>query len=222
MGIARRTMPDMVSPLLPAVLAAAMTFVSAPPTPTDVALAAGVVAPALCSGSRRTPVCEGASLRERLLAPPADLADVSPTAPIVVLGKAMGPDGLPTDELVARVRAGAALADSRPEAPLVVTGTPGETAFMRGALTGRRVLVEDASHTTLSNARNTRAMIPDSREIIIVTSDYHARRALADFRLAFDPDTRIAVYPVAIPGAAPEPEANAYRDAALWLAGFIV
>lgn len=127
---------------------------------------------------------------------------VSAQAPIVVLGNGLNPDGSVHPNLKNRLAAAAQLAKQRPDAPIVVSGGPlvggyVEAHAMRDWLAEQgvaeeRILVEDRSFSTVSNARFTRALLPEATEVIVVTSRDHVHRAVVDFTLAFGPDAQVA------------------------------
>ncbi|MDL9935204.1 YdcF family protein [Gordonia sp. ABSL1-1] len=128
----------------------------------------------------------------------AIVPDVSPKAvsgnvAIVVLGYGLNGNGTMANELVRRVTAGRAQAELTSAAPVVVTGGAPkkgvtEAAAMRKWLVEHdvadsRILVEDKSGSTVANAQNTAAILAGRgiRDIVLVTSPNHIRRAAADF-----------------------------------------
>lgn len=83
-----------------------------------------------------------------------------------------------------------------------------------------RILVEDQSFSTVSNARFTRDLLPEAAEVIVVTSRDHVHRAVVDFTLAFGPDARVAGVgapndpPTVVPGTRGD-----YLDVMKWCLG---
>lgn len=126
----------------------------------------------------------------------------SARAPIVVLGNGLNPDGSLHPNLENRLLAATELAKRRPGAPIVVSGgllVGGyvEAHAMRDWLVEEgvaegRILVEDRSFSTVSNARFTRELLPEATDVIVVTSRDHVHRAVVDFTLAFGPDAQVA------------------------------
>lgn len=155
---------------------------------------------------------------------------VSAQAPIVVLGNGLNPDGSVHPNLKNRLAAAAQLAKQRPDAPIVVSGGPlvggyVEAHAMRDWLAEQgvaeeRILVEDRSFFTVSNARFTRALLPEATEVIVVTSRDHVHRAVVDFTLAFGPDAQVAGVgapndpPTTLPGLR-----GTYLDVLTWYLG---
>ncbi len=107
---------------------------------------------------------------------------------------ATGPIGKPDDpELVvvlgggnlARATVALQLAERFPDPPVVVTGDGGyqQAALRRGGLDPARIVVEPNATSTLENARLTAPWIGKAEgQIVLVTNDFHAPRALAVFR----------------------------------------
>lgn len=62
----------------------------------------------------------------------------------------------------------------------------------------RAILLEEGSATTYQNAVNSRALVPNARTIILVTSSYHQRRASLTFREAFGPGVTIVNAPAPV------------------------
>lgn len=82
-----------------------------------------------------------------------------------------------------------------------------------------RIVAEDRSWTTLSNAAESRRLLPDVTSLVLVTSGSHLRRAVVDFTAAFGPGTAITGTPAPEPAEAPDADAqrrDTYRDALLW------
>ena len=146
-------------------------------------------------------------------------------APIVVLGNGLGTDGAVHPNLLNRLVAARDLALARPTATVVVSGgaTPDgfvEAEVMRdwlvdNGVSAGRILVEDRANSTVTNARYSRELLPDTGAVIVVTSENHIHRAVVDFTLAFG--TEVAGVgapndpPTAMPGLL-----WTYRDAVNW------
>lgn len=92
-----------------------------------------------------------------------------------------------------------------------------EAELMRRAWTGRaaRLLLDDGATHTAHNAAHVAALArrEGAREVLLVTSRWHAPRALAFARLAL----RGAGIPVSVSGApGPRPRGAVAREALLW------
>jgi len=138
------------------------------------------------------PLLAGAALDDH--AGPVERRDA-----IVALGAPLTPDGQPSPILAERCALAAALWQ-RGGAPLVVV-TGGRTrAAPRSEAAGMAeavhalgvptaaIVVEDASTSTVQNARGVRALLPDARRIWVVTQRFHSRRAQRLFvREGFEP-----------------------------------
>lgn len=116
---------------------------------------------------------------------------------ILLLGVALGPEDSATDELRARVCAAARAYRERGPLRVVACGgiTEGhrvpEADVMAGLLEGegvaaRDILREDASRTTMENFTCAARLLGGARgkRVLVVTSDYHMRRALMTARRA--------------------------------------
>lgn len=115
---------------------------------------------------------------------------------VLALGVALGPDGEPTKELIARADAAArALALAPEDAPLVLCGgcpsglACAEAEAMRALMLARgvpdsRLLLEDCSTDTMENMRFAARLLGGAKgkRVLVVTSDYHMRRALMTAR----------------------------------------
>lgn len=156
-----------------------------------------------------------------------DYAD--PTTHITVLGGGVGDDGTLPDVVLDRLETGLAEATANPGAPILVTGGDTgngvtEASSMRAWLVDAgispdRIVAEDRSWTTLSNAAESRRLLPDVTSLVLVTSGSHLRRAVVDFTAAFGPGTAITGMPAPEPAGAPDADAqrrDTYRDALLW------
>lgn len=113
----------------------------------------------------------------------------------LVLGVELDEDDAPTEELARRVMAAARAYRSGACASLVLCGgcLPGHRrseaevmARMLAALgVPKRVLIwEDQSRDTMENCRNAAALLGGTGRVLVVTSDYHLRRAVMTARRA--------------------------------------
>lgn len=100
--------------------------------------------------------------------------------PILVLGsKTDGGRAQPV--LAARLRTAAAVAAERPGVPVVVSGR-GESDVMardlrQAGVDPARIVAEPLATSTNENLEHARRLFPDAGGFIVVTSNYHARRA---------------------------------------------
>jgi len=114
---------------------------------------------------------------------------------IVLLGVELGSDDRPTQEMHARAKE-AAIQYAAGAAPVIVAcgGTlqghaVSEAEVMAGLLTalgvpGESILLENQSQDTMGNMRFARALLGGRRRVLVVTSDYHVRRAVMTARRA--------------------------------------
>lgn len=116
---------------------------------------------------------------------------------ILLPGVELGDGDAPTDELLARADAAAAACASHPGAPVVVCGgvLPGharaeadvlaELLALRG-VADARIIREDRSQNTAENMRFAARLLGGARgrRVLVVTSDYHVRRAVMTARRA--------------------------------------
>ena len=113
----------------------------------------------------------------------------------LVLGVELDADDAPTEELARRVMAAARAYRGGACASLVLCGgcLPGHRcseaevmARMLAALgVPKRVLIwEDQSRDTMENCRNAAALLGGTGRVLVVTSDYHLRRAVMTARRA--------------------------------------
>lgn len=113
----------------------------------------------------------------------------------LVLGVELDADDAPTEELARRVMAAARAYQGGACARLVLCGgcLPGHRrseaevmARMLAALgVPKRVLIwEDQSRDTMENCRNAAALLGGTGRVLVVTSDYHLRRAVMTARRA--------------------------------------
>ncbi|MDR7330709.1 YdcF family protein [Corynebacterium guangdongense] len=161
------------------------------------------------------------------IAPPET---VPGSAPIVVLGNGLAPDGSVRPNLANRLEAARQLAVQRPAAPVVASGGPTADGYVESHAMKRwlidagvapeRILTEEQSYSTVSNARLTRALLPEAREVLVVSSQDHVHRAVVDVTLAFGPGARVAgVGAQNDPPAAMPDLSGVYRDAVAWYLG---
>lgn len=106
-------------------------------------------------------------------------------------------------ELRARLDAAREEAERAPDAQVVLTGgrsnpdVPAtEARVMADALLAQglprgRMLLEERALDTIGNAFFCRVLLPDARELRIVTSCYHLSRATAAFRACFGPSVDV-------------------------------
>ncbi|WP_295625296.1 YdcF family protein [uncultured Corynebacterium sp.] len=159
--------------------------------------------------------------------PEPDYSD--PTTHLTVLGGGVDPDGTLPTKVVQRLDAALAEAEANPDVPILVTGGDTgtgvtEASAMRAHLIDHgiaadRIVVEDRSWTTLSNAAESRRLLPDVDALVLVTSQSHVHRAIVDFTAAFGPDARITGVAAPETPAGPdldEQRDEIYRDALLW------
>lgn len=120
------------------------------------------------------------------------------TTDIVILGAGLFPDGGVRPVLQERLRTGLRLANEYPTARIVVTGgvpQSGRTEaramgdWLRGAgVAPYRITEEGNSASTVQNAQNTARILRDrgSTGAVVVTNDFHLKRAVLNFRQAVD------------------------------------
>lgn len=127
----------------------------------------------------------------------------------LVLGMALE-NGEMTDILKARLDAACVLLVSQPSASAVLSGGKGEAELMEGYLTGKgifqeRLKKETSSVSTAENFEFSKALLEG--ETVIVTSDFHARRALSIAKRA---GVNACAYPVR--STAPQRLAGSVRE----------
>ena len=120
--------------------------------------------------------------------------------PTVVLGARVFEDGTPSAALAGRVETAVQLFRDGKTTRLVLTGgsiagRPTEASVMSrlartAGVPDGALLLEDQSRSTFENALHTAALL-DTREILLVTCDFHLARATAYFR-----DRGFTVWPV--------------------------
>ena len=113
---------------------------------------------------------------------------------IVVLGYELNYDGSMKDELIGRLETALASAEKYPNAYIVCTGggtargnknvtEAGQMArwLMEQGIGQERIIIENMSYSTVSNARNTCRILdadyPQITHLALITSDYHLPRA---------------------------------------------
>jgi uncharacterized SAM-binding protein YcdF (DUF218 family) len=111
--------------------------------------------------------------------------------PAIVLGARVFPDGTPSRALVDRVALGVRLLQDGVASSLVFTGgspdtRPTEAAVMQqlalaAGVIAEKLTLEAYSRSTFDNARHCAALLP-TREVLLVTCDFHLWRACAQFR----------------------------------------
>ena len=109
---------------------------------------------------------------------------------ILLLGAALGRDDRPTDELRARVKKAAEVYRRLGgEVPVMVSGgvTKGHKRTEAEVMTellltegvpAKDIRAESKSRTTMENCRNAQSLLGGKARVLIVTSDYHVRRAV--------------------------------------------
>lgn len=113
----------------------------------------------------------------------------------LVLGVELDADDAPTEELARRVMAAARAYRGGACARLVLCGgrLPGhrrsEAEVMARMLAAlgvpkRSLILEDQSRDTMENCRNAAALLGGTERVLVVTSDYHLRRAVMTARRA--------------------------------------
>lgn len=123
---------------------------------------------------------------------------VQPQSAIVVFGAGLGDAGEIPPVLEERLVKAQQTAELNPHAPIVVTGGKPkegltEAQAMKNWLVERgvvpeRILLEDRSVSTVSNAKNLKVVLndhlPQVEELMLITSANHLRRATVDTRVA--------------------------------------
>ncbi|MYR07230.1 YdcF family protein [Gordonia sp. SID5947] len=146
--------------------------------------------PALATAARN--INEGVAEAARIV-PDTTPKAVGGRAAIVVLGYGLGRDGKMAPELVRRVTAGKAQAETTTTAPIVVTGGVPKAGITEAAamkkwlvaagVDAARITEEGRSGSTVANAQNTAEILRGQgiSDIILITSPNHIRRGAADF-----------------------------------------
>jgi hypothetical protein len=142
---------------------------------------------------------------------------------VVVLGYSDGGSGSGELHPVCAARLARAAGIARPDDIVVLSGwarvahTPSEASLMRAAWRGttERVLVDEDARTTAENAAHAVRHIRElgAREVVVVTSSWHARRALAAFRWQL---RRSGSHVRVVAPASPGRGRDALRELALW------
>ncbi len=132
----------------------------------------------------------------------------------VVLGSGIAPDGTPARTTILRARAAARLAKARPHVSLILSGDGrkqvgiiSEAQAMQKILldegiSAERIFLEGESQDTVGNAVLAAALFferiqeSDNRpvKIFVVTSPFHAKRALIAFRALAQPHWQVVSY----------------------------
>ena len=125
----------------------------------------------------------------------------------LVLGMELGADDVPTEEMARRVTAAARVYRGGACARLVLCGgqLPGhrrtEADAMARMMTAlgvpeKALILEKQSQDTMENCRNAAKLLGGGGRVLVVTSDYHLRRAVMTARRAgFDADGLAAGMP---------------------------
>lgn len=124
------------------------------------------------------------------------------TLGIVVMGYALNPDGSMRQELRDRLTVALGASVDYPRAYLICTGggTASESDVTEAGVMAQwlqeqgvapeRLIVEEASLSTVQNAQNTYAMLleayPQITTLAVITSDYHIHRSVLFFRAVSD------------------------------------
>lgn len=113
---------------------------------------------------------------------------------IVILGYALNPDGSMDKKLIERLKAGLSAAKTYPTAPIVISGGVAQGGVTEAytmqkwlkinGINQNRIIIEDKSIDTLTNAINTMQILQQKQlnKIILVSSANHIRRATAVFQ----------------------------------------
>lgn len=123
----------------------------------------------------------------------------TPHQAMVVLGAQVTPTGAPSKQLELRLELALAQYQKQPGL-IVVTGAQGrdepmtEASAMRHWLMGKgvpaeHILMDESSFNTRQNLENAKQLLPPgTRDVLIITSDYHLPRAMSQARdLGFEP-----------------------------------
>lgn len=117
-------------------------------------------------------------------------ADDKDTAPLVVLGAQVKPDGSPSKQLKLRLDKAVELYKKAPRL-IVVTGAKGKDEpeaeaeamkkyLIKNGVDKEHIFSDDKSFNTFQNIKNAMALLPKgTKKINIVTSDYHLPRAIS-------------------------------------------
>jgi SanA protein len=109
---------------------------------------------------------------------------------MIVLGAQVNPDGEPSKQLLLRLEAALKEYQTAPKT-IVVCGAKGidepatEASVMRNWLVNKgvnpaHVLLDEGSFNTRENIRGAQSLLPaGTKEVLIITSDYHLPRAMA-------------------------------------------
>lgn len=135
--------------------------------------------------------------------------EAQPQSAIVTFGAALGENGEIPPVLEERLVKTQQAAELNPAAPIVVTGGKPkkeltEAQAMKNWLVDRgvapeRILLEDRSVSTVSNAKNLKVVLndqlPNVQELMLITSPNHLRRATVDTRVATESRYRMISIP---------------------------
>ena len=100
----------------------------------------------------------------------------------LTLGALVNPDGQPSAALAARCDAAIGVLNANPESRAILCGGQGEAEAMRDYMTAHgadpaRLILEDASSTTIENIANAKKLLPEDAAVAVITNDYHLARA---------------------------------------------
>ena len=106
----------------------------------------------------------------------------------LTLGALVNPDGQPSAALAARCDAAIGVLNANPESRAILCGGQGgdeprtEAEAMRDYMTAHgadpaRLILEDASSTTIENIANAKKLLPEGAAVAVITNDYHLARA---------------------------------------------
>ena len=106
----------------------------------------------------------------------------------LTLGALVNPDGQPSAALAARCDAAIGVMNANPASRAILCGGQGgdeprtEAEAMRDYMTAHgadpaRLILEDASSTTIENIANAKKLLPEGAAVAVITNDYHLARA---------------------------------------------
>ena len=117
-----------------------------------------------------------------------DPNDAPQAAYYLVLGALVNPNGQPSAALAARCDTALGVLSANPDSRAILCGGQGrdeprtEAAAMQDYMIAHgadaeRLILEDASSTTIENIANAKKLLPDGAGVAIITNDYHLARA---------------------------------------------
>ena len=106
----------------------------------------------------------------------------------LTLGALVNPDGQPSAALAARCDTAIGVLNANPESKAILCGGQGgdeprtEAEAMRDYMVAQgtdpaRLILEDASSTTIENIANAKELLPEGAAVAVITNDYHLARA---------------------------------------------